>query len=345
MSLPNSNSYEFLDCGGYKRLERFGNLHVIRSCPSASWSVGSAALWAGVSTISYEGTSGKVGQWTPSHIPSNWRVAFDIGDDDGPEIAFSLAMSDQGQVGVFPEQLQNWKWIFRVLHNGSTSSVARKVLNGFAYTGGSTLAALSAGNVQVTHLDAAKSSVALAKSNAAGLDVSVSSTTRWIVDDCVTFCEREVRRGNVYDGLIFDPPAFGRGGNGKVWKLEKDFPLFAEEVLPHLLSDDPLFVVLSCHDVDWPPSRLAHCLRALLSTKAASVGEERWLGGRGRLAGKKVAQGVISSNNEHAQLQDLAACGGVIEYGPMILEPAEGDGDHRGRALPLGGFARWRRTC
>jgi 23S rRNA (cytosine1962-C5)-methyltransferase len=339
--------YEFVDCGGFRRMERFGDLGVVRSCPTASWPVGAAGSWTGGgSTVEYEGTSGKAGQWTNSHlVPSEWRVTFDIGN--GTEIAFALATSDQGQVGVFPEQQQNWRWIRRVLLDGGGgaegSSLPRKVLNGFAYTGGSTMAALSAGNVQVTHLDAAKSSVAWAKGNAAALAVDeASSSVRWIVDDCVTFCEREVRRGNVYDGLVFDPPAFGRGGNGKVWKLEKDLPLLAEGLLPQLLSDDPLFVVLSCHDVDWPPSRLAHCLRTLLTTKAGAAGEGRWLGGR--LAGQKKKavgsrEGVISSNE--FLLQELAACGGVIEYGPMVLEPVSGGG----RALPLGGFARWRRTC
>lgn len=341
----------------------------MRSCPSASWPGGAVLGSNNNDVVCYEGTSGKVGTWKNLQIlPENWQVSFDISSPDEEEdeednqfrnIVFTLSASDLGQVGVFPEQQANWQWIRRTLRSTSSSSsssssaeppVPRKVLNGFGYTGGSSLAALSAGNVQVVHLDAAKSLVQWATRNAqaSGLYVppadinnnhsssssSSSRSVRWITDDCVTFLEREVRRGNSYDGLILDPPAFGRGGNGKIWKLEKDLPILVDTLIPQLLSDDPSFVLLSCHDVDWPPSRLAGLLRAAVTKKAASAGRQ-WLSGRAR----EKDRGGLSSND--VELQSLNVCGGVLECGPMVLMPDD-DRAADGRPLPLGGFARWR---
>jgi 23S rRNA (cytosine1962-C5)-methyltransferase len=307
-----SNDYEFLDCGNLKRLERFGGVTVVRSCPSAIWPVKlSNQIWNNVTNVAYDGTSGKVGKWSGlENIRSNWSVMFpssrlliskqkekellnkkdDISIDnlqkddmenndnvnlDTKPLVFTLSCSDQGQVGVFPEQQDNWIWIRDVLQqpvdpseteeDGGTS---RKILNGFAYTGGSSLAALSTDisletlplSLQVVHLDAAKASVQWAMRNAiaSGLinsdnendnsnsgtsngtnknnDATVSNnddtssderndisildnkpTARFIIDDCTTFLEREVRRGNKYDGLIFDPPAFGRASSGMIY--------------------------------------------------------------------------------------------------------------------------------
>jgi 23S rRNA (cytosine1962-C5)-methyltransferase len=381
-----STGYEFVDSGGYKRLEHFAKIKVSRSCPSASWPADTPVIHD-KDVVCYDGTSGKAGTWQNLHLlPANWQVSFDISSPDeeqeevqGDEekklrtIVFTLSASDLGQVGVFPEQQANWRWIRRTLRSSSLSAsepaLPRKVLNGFAYTGGSTMAALSAGNVQVVHLDAAKSLVQWATRNAlaSGLynpnssssdsgsgsssDSSSSSSSssssgsssssssgsrsvRWITDDCVTFLEREVRRGNRYDGLIFDPPAFGRGGSGKIWKLENDLPVLVDTLIPQLLSDDPSFVLLSCHDVDWPPSRLAQLLRAAVVKKAASAGPQ-WLGGRAR--GKD--RGALSSND--GELQSVTVCGGVLECGPMVLMPDDA-ASQVGRPLPLGGFARWR---
>ena len=373
-----STGYEFIDSGGYKRLETFAGTKVARSCPSASWPTGTALIH-NKDMVCYDGSSGKAGVWQNLQLlPANWQVTFDISSPEEEEeegstfasIVFTLSASDLGQVGVFPEQHANWRWIRRTLRATSTPRVSssssssskplpRKVLNGFAYTGGSTMAALSAGNVQVVHLDAAKSLVQWATRNAlaSGLyappsevdkarssDSSSSGSSsagtravRWITDDCVTFLEREVRRGNRYDGLIFDPPAFGRGGSGKIWKLENDLPILVDSLIPQLLSDDPTFVLLSCHDVDWPPSRLAQLLRAAVVKKAASAGSG-WLDGR--VWDKD--RGGLSSND--GELQSLTLCGGILECGPMVLMPDDTATatSRTGRPLPLGGFARWR---
>ena len=499
---------------------------------------------------------GKNGKWTGlNNIVGKWEVEFDktetilsekqmekseqslTTDKEIPtssynlndhKITFTLSCSDQGQVGVFPEQQDNWKWISDSIRESLQTEIAkndkkekeinpdtvisedyaqiidyskisvnsrknppkirsindknnskngkvpveesvknipmRKILNGFAYTGGSSLAALLAYDssdrnkissspsslsqsdgdvavtidqipinveveenvqiqVQVVHLDAAKSSVQWALRNAAasGLvtndgsssesvleseentsqgeggeegkgggknDIIVnedlienrvdenllsSSSTpysaRWITDDCLSFLDREIRRGNKYDGLIFDPPAFGRASNGKIWKIEKDLPVLVEELIPKLLSDKPLFVLLSCHDVAWPPERLAESLSVAMSTVARNA----MLLSIKALKKNKTVQPVIDKTkknnskekdndkknnssvakkskiiipeNENRNIKSIAVAGGILEYGPMILTPNQFLNNVRkteiGNSLPLGGFARW----
>ena len=456
------------------------------------------------------------------------------------KIVFTLSCSDQGQLGVFPEQQENWKWIGDSIrksllaekaakekkseinpdevlseeystskesisrdqnnakknstHRGSGGNtkikdkkggtiktqksndaedvIVRRILNGFAYTGGSSLAALSvhdfAANsgfpsantdinqcvnaVQVVHLDAAKSSVQWAMRNAvaSGIissdlqsksddensqddtidnndnsnnhpnDAKISPTksaadkklnngeekevnrnskigesstslslpsptslsplstqsndpsARWIIDDCLTFLEREIRRGNKYDGLIFDPPAFGRASNGKIWKLEKDLPVLVGEMIPKLLSADPLFVLLSCHDTAWPPERLAEILSVSISSvmrnamildikamkkknkskevvpvqnnrRNDSRDKDKEKDKKSSSASKQTMNNIIQNSNSNIQSVFLA--GGILEYGPMILSPNLYSNNSRksvvGNSLPLGGFARW----
>ena len=488
------------------------------------------------------------------------------------KIVFTLSCSEQGQLGVFPEQQENWKWIgdsirkaleYEKIENekknikminpdeiisedyslrkeyskkaqktsptpisqkndknnqntkkkdteNSKDLPIRKFLNGFAYTGGSSLAALSVNDysfetvissdnimssssaLQVVHLDAAKSSVQWAMRNAvaSGLisstegdsdsdsndrgdnnssssisngessdsadksndnnrngnsnsdsnsndadvennknnknnndrnersdkkiigdknkqssalssspslltsssssslfvssstSISTSSSTsfphtssaRWITDDCLTFLEREIRRGNKYDGLIFDPPAFGRASSGKIWKLEKDLPVLVEELIPQLLSSDPLFVLLSCHDVSWPPEKLAEILSVAMSSVMKNAMLLNIKAMKKNKASAAAAQ-VISKNgkndrdkdklkdnenknknivkkgpkntpeNSDKNIQSVFLAGGILEYGPMILTPNKFKNNVRkleiGNPLPLGGFARW----
>jgi hypothetical protein len=519
---------------------------------------------------------GKNGKWTGlNNIGENWKVEFEktktnspgrqikkseVTSSDGTtidqktvaksvsgsdfsndnKITFTLSCSDQGQVGIFPEQQENWKWIndsirkslqteivkntqkekeinpdtvisedyvevtdyskisvnsrknppkIRATNNNNNNSKKgkivveenvknipmRKILNGFAYTGGSSLAALLAYGssdenekssssssttttttaaaaiqhngavtvnqipievevdvqvqvqVQVVHLDAAKSSVQWALRNAAasglivndgggssesateseekegreedneggedGRDVSKSDDTenenyqsssssssstpysaRWITDDCLSFLDREIRRGNKYDGLIFDPPAFGRASNGKIWKIEKDLPVLVEELIPKLLSEKPLFVLLSCHDVAWPPERLAESLSVAMSTVARNA----MLSDIKALKKNKAKQPVLDKDksknnnnnnrdkdidkkknntttkkakivlpdNENSNIKSIVVAGGILEYGAMVLTPKQYTANNIrkseiGNPLPLGGFARW----
>jgi hypothetical protein len=456
----------------------------------------------------------------------------EIINNEKNKIVFTLSCSEQGQLGVFPEQQENWKWIgdsirkaleFEKKENekkniniinpdevisedysprkeyskkaqkttpppvsqtnnqntkkkdteNSKDLPIRKFLNGFAYTGGSSLAALSVNDIsfetvissdnimsssalQVVHLDAAKSSVQWAMRNAvaSGLitsseednisdtdsndninsprnrdsdsantenessnnqkekrdmtiiedknrqisvlsrsksplspstssssspllapfstSFSTSSSARWITDDCLTFLEREIRRGNKYDGLIFDPPAFGRASSGKIWKLEKDLPILVEELIPQLLSSDPLFVLLSCHDVSWPPERLAEILsvamssvmknamllniKAIKKSKANDSKNAQVISKNGKNDNKlkdieknknsSAKKGPkIAPENSDKNIQSVFLAGGILEYGPMILSPNKFKNNVRkleiGNPLPLGGFARW----
>lgn len=260
-----SVSYEFLDCGDGLRFEKFGVFNVSRSCPGASsWRPKlTRNSWA-TAQLQYTGTSGNAGSWqTKSPLPKDeWSVAFEDG-----QMKFMLDISELGQVGVFPEQLSNWRWLRETIHAPEGADV--KVLNGFAYTGGSTLAVLLAGPaVKATHLDAARSSVLWAKKNceASGLG---NRSVRWITDDCMTFLMREIKRNKKYEGLIFDPPAFGRSEN-KVWKLTKDLPILLD-LLPSLLSPTAQFVLISCHDAAWPPQRLAEAVELRLRPFGGSM--------------------------------------------------------------------------
>jgi 23S rRNA (cytosine1962-C5)-methyltransferase len=291
---PKIKDYEFLDCGDLKRLERFGVVYVSRSCPAAVKRVEYAANrdWSNPQMVKYHGNSGKPGMWyNKNYIPKDWSVQFDLGlpglsaDKDNaapvsytptnaPDVTFHLEESRLGQVGVFPEQEENWRWIAstvrhsllqRYVQRASQETAAETegdasahsmrrytVLNAFAYTGGSTMAALAATNVQgddnnenlrdemlndldVIHLDASRSFVNRAIKNAhscsvdfilpnttrkLGLvsegngDAALRSPVRWIVEDTVTYLRRKLNKGMELDGLILDPPAFGRAPNG-----------------------------------------------------------------------------------------------------------------------------------
>ena len=285
--------YEFLDCGDLLRLERFGPLLVSRSCPSAVGRRNPAAPWA-ESDLVYEGRSGTAGTWRGEVDGTDWSVRF------GERLVLQLAVSPQGQVGLFPEQEDNWRWIqstlavFRDKGDGRNATV----LNGFAYTGGSTLAALSPGATAVTHLDASRSFNLWAARN---VNASYFDTdcplVRYVTEDCLTFVTREVRRGNTYDMLIFDPPAFGRSGS-KIWKLDNDLETLVD-AFPLLISDTPCGICLSCHDVSWPPSRLASLLKEKM---------------RGR--GGRVTSGGLELKSKSSKASKCLKLGGFARWTP-----------------------------
>lgn len=262
-SLTSTSEYEYLDSGNMQRIERFGGILISRPCPSATWERKSIAEWSNKSVLLYDKFN-EPGQWKnqDNYDIENWIYKYN-------SQVFKLYPSEQGQIGIFPEQHENWKWINQFLSKYNSKDI--RVLNGFAYTGGSTLAALSGGNhVKVVHLDASKSSVKWAMDNVQLSQYNVENC-RFIVDDCITFLEREIRRGSKYECLIFDPPAFGRGLKGKkIWKLENDMMKLVA-LFPSLLSDNkPNFVLLSCHDVYWPSDKLAK----LLASTMASAGRK-----------------------------------------------------------------------
>jgi len=248
--MMDSQDYELLDFGQGMKLERFGDVVVERPCPAAE----SAPAYAGSppdSIFTRQTSSQRNGKWTHrKQPPPDWQIRFE-------DICLELSCKPTGQVGVFPEQRPNWQWIKK--------QVARrpgaKVLNLFAYTGASTIAAAAAG-AAVTHIDGAKSVVGWARRNAAhsGLE---SAPIRWIVEDAVKFVEREVKRGNRYDGIILDPPSYGHGPKGEEWKLSRDlFDLLGD--CKQLLSSDPLLFLLSCHTPGFGAPELSAALSTCL---------------------------------------------------------------------------------
>lgn len=227
------NGYRLIDCGNGRRLESFGGVICDRSAPMALGRKSlSREVWSSADLVYNEVDKSWLG--TP---PREWTVDFS-------GIKFSLEAASNGQVGVFPEQQYNWTWIIETIKNAGRTV---KVLNVFAHTGGSSIAALLAG-AEVCHVDAAKSANSRAKINA-GLSGCSEKGVRWITDDAIKFMAREVKRGNMYDAVILDPPAFGRMGK-TIWKFEKNMPELLK--LTHkILSDNPLFFLLTSHNTGW----------------------------------------------------------------------------------------------
>ena len=353
---PKAPSYRLLDSGDGRRLEHFENRCVSRPCPSATWRPGlSAARWA-EADLSYLEKDGPVaasvareGVWEGDGAAALSAVGSEAAVDSHKEdertcdaiwsldsgLGFRLALQlgPSAQVGAFPEQQVHWEWLrstcadvlaARARANcaapagqAATAAAPLRVLNLFAHTGGSTLACAVAGTwaaqaagasgdteatsptIDLVHLDGARSAVGRARTNAelSGLG---AVPIRWVCEDALTYVRRAVRRGDRFDGLIVDPPAFGRGGKKGEWRISRDLPVLLDE-LRQLLSDEPAFVLLTCHDARWSSSALAEALEGLLDGKGARS---------------------------------------KVEQGSMVLRAAE----RPGRDLPMGEYARWKRT-
>ncbi len=235
--------YTLVDCGDGQKLEQFGPYLLIRPCPQAVWPCSAPeSVWE-AADATFSRHSHNNHRWTyQKDLPKEW-----VGSLEG--IQFKLKCTDFGHVGVFPEHASQWKWMETQLRTRPSP----KVLNLFAYSGGATLAAALAG-AEVCHLDAAKGMVSWARENAA-LNQLEKAPIRWIVDDVRKFLAREERRGVKYDAIILDPPTFGRGNAGEVFKIEEDLPYLLEQCRT-LLSDNPLFVLFSCHTPGYTPLAL-----------------------------------------------------------------------------------------
>jgi 23S rRNA (cytosine1962-C5)-methyltransferase len=233
----NSNKifdYELIDCGDEIRTERFGNRLIIRPCPMASWPSIIRENLDNQPDARFDNNETEKGWQKDNDMADSWNIS--VGS-----LTAELRFSPNGQVGIFPEQNDNWQWIKDQTAKRSNKSL--QILNLFGYTGMATLHAIAA-HTQVCHVDGAKSAISWAKRNAELSDLA-DANVRWICDDVIKFMEREIRRGQKYDAIILDPPAFGRGG-GQIWKIEKDLPRLMWAV-KKLLVDDPSFVVLTCH--------------------------------------------------------------------------------------------------
>jgi 23S rRNA (cytosine1962-C5)-methyltransferase len=231
----NWKEYELIDCTCGERLERWGDILLIRPDPQVIWKSERATdLWEHAHAR-YDRSSRGGGQWEFfKKLPDFWEIGFGA-------LSFRVKTMGFKHTGLFPEQAVNWEYVSDLIRNANREI---RLLNLFAYTGGATVSALAAG-AAVTHVDAAKGMVAWAKENAQ-LSGVAKGNVRWIVDDCVKFVRREIRRGGKYDAIILDPPSYGRGPSGEVWKLSDELFGFTE-LCGHLLSDAPLFVLLNSY--------------------------------------------------------------------------------------------------
>ena len=233
----NWKDYELLDTSDGERLERWGKYILIRPDPQVIWKgKREHKLWNKADGIYRRSKSGG-GAWIKNDVPEKWTINY--GD-----MTFNLKPMGFKHTGLFPEQAANWDWFSELIRKRKAQGKEVKVLNLFAYTGGATVAAAKAG-ASVVHVDASKGMVQCAKENMASSGLE-NAPVRYIVDDCRKFVEREIRRGNKYDGIIMDPPSYGRGPGGEVWKLEDavcDFVRLCEQ----LISDDPLFMLINSY--------------------------------------------------------------------------------------------------
>jgi len=243
--------YELIDCGDGAKLERFGSYVISRPDPRAVWQrLAPPDIW-NHAHAAFVRTTKDEGHWqvqTPP--PADWSVRY-------KDMVFTLKPTSFKHVGVFPEQAVNWDWM-RDAIAGSKSNV----LNLFAYTGGASMAAAFAGAL-VTHVDSSRGTVDWAKKNAAASGLSDKSI-RWIIDDAYKFALREARRGNTYDGIILDPPRFGRGTKGEIWKIEEDLPKLLA-VVRSLLSPRPRFILINAYTADLSGLVIANLLSDLTS--------------------------------------------------------------------------------
>lgn len=238
--VKNFNDYEVLDCGDGEKIERFGDYILRRPDPQAIWHPENFKKYK-VNAIYHRSSRGG-GSWEFIDLPKSWKIEYEVAKN--VKMVFNLKPFTFKHTGIFPEQAVNWKFIYDFCKKASDSGKELKVLNLFAYTGGATLAASIAG-AKVTHVDAAKGMLTWAKENAESSKIA-NDKIRWIVDDCKKFVEREIRRGNVYDGIIMDPPSYGRGPGGEVWKLEDAIYDFVELTMK-LLAKKNSFLILNSY--------------------------------------------------------------------------------------------------
>jgi len=255
--------YELLDTSDGERLERWGDYILIRPDPQVIWKgKREHKLWQRADGIYRRSNSGG-GAWVKNDVPEDWTINY--GD-----LTFMLKPMGFKHTGLFPEQAANWDWFSALIRERVRNRKSVKVLNLFAYTGGATAAAAKAG-ASVVHVDASKGMVACAKENLV-LSGLGDAPVRYIVDDCRKFVEREIRRGHKYDAIIMDPPSYGRGPGGEVWKLEDsvcDFVSLCEKVL----SDDPLFMLINSYTTGLSALTMGYVLDLEIVKKHGGVSE------------------------------------------------------------------------
>ena len=235
----NWKDYEILDMANGEKLERWNNIYLVRPDPQIIWNDKQYPEKWKQSNARYNRSSTGGGHWDyKKRLPDSWQIKY-------KNLTFNIKPMGFKHTGIFPEQAVNWDWMMDKIQNEiKTTNREVKVLNLFAYTGGATVACLYAG-ASVCHVDSSKGMVAWAKENVVSSRLQ-ERPVRYIVDDVVKFVQREIRRGNKYDAIIMDPPSYGRGTNGEVWKFEENLPMLIE-ICMQVLSDNPLFFLINSY--------------------------------------------------------------------------------------------------
>jgi len=292
---PNWSDYALLDSGDGLKMERFGSYIFVRPEVQAMWSQAlSEKEWAQAHAVFQPTSEESGGHWQfNKRVAERWKMEYSLNLTPGPspkrrgELRF-WAMTTQGRhLGVFPECAVHWDWSADLVHEAKRPI---KVLNLFGYTGLATLATAAAG-AQVTHVDASKKSVAWARDNQA-LSGLAEKPVRWIVDDALKFIQREARRGNKYDGILLDPPKFGRGPKGEVWEIYKSLPKLLE-ACRQVLSDKPLFVVITIYAVQASAIHVGQTLETMMRNFGGNV-DSGELVTREQSAGRLLSQAVYA---------------------------------------------------
>lgn len=245
------NTYQLIDSGDFQKLEQIGEYRVIRPSLNSPYKKTDSALWKNIDAEYIKSDKGG-GEWKYyNKIPNSYTIEFS-------SMQFLIKLTPFGHIGLFPEQADNWNLIRSI----GKSKKNLEVLNLFAYSGASTIAALQAG-MSVCHVDSSSGMVEWASDNVK-LNHLDDKKIRWIVDDVVKFLKREIKRGKKYNGFVLDPPSFGRGAKGEIWKIERDL-IELMETLMQLSDNAPEFIILSCHTTGYSPIALERILHSMIS--------------------------------------------------------------------------------
>lgn len=260
------NDYEVIDCSKGEKLERWGDYLLVRPDPQVIWDTPKKEKGWRKMNGHYHRSSKGGGEWEFFQLPKEWTIQYSL--PINKKLTFHLKPFSFKHTGLFPEQAANWNWFSQLIADAVSKGRQIKVLNLFAYTGGATLAAAAAG-ASVTHVDASKGMVTWAKENAISSGLK-DAPIRWLVDDCVKFVEREIRRGNHYDAIIMDPPSYGRGPKGEIWKIEESvYPLI--QLCSQILTDNPLFFLINSYTTGLQPAVLSYMISTVLGTANGTV--------------------------------------------------------------------------
>ena len=258
--------YEVIDCSKGEKLERWGDYLLVRPDPQVIWDTPKKETGWHKMNGHYHRSSKGGGEWEFFQLPKEWTIQYSL--PINKKLTFHLKPFSFKHTGLFPEQAANWNWFSQLIADAVSKGRQVKVLNLFAYTGGATLAAAAAG-ASVTHVDASKGMVTWAKENAISSGLK-DAPIRWLVDDCVKFVEREIRRGNHYDAIIMDPPSYGRGPKGEIWKIEESvYPLI--QLCSQILTDNPLFFLINSYTTGLQPAVLSYMISTVLGTANGTI--------------------------------------------------------------------------